>query len=310
MNKIILLAVCSLFFSITVRSAKSESKSAGSEWTIGEVASRIPGSVVFASNPDGQYDLFELSDGKIHTLLHSRGDQTYPRVSPDGRYIAYQKMTRMQWDVFLYDTIRGQERVLVADRGNEESVGWFPDSRRVVYDSEVTGKRRIYEVFIESSEVKQITPDTTHHRILASPSPDGRTLAFTTDEWRRWSVGLLDLASGKKTLIVEGKSCRPAWSPDGKKIAVVYSGWNGKGDIGIFDLKTSKLTNATPGRTEFHDYDPRWSPDGKWIAFQSTEDKKHGNWEILVLEVGTGKAYPLISGPAQDVYPDWRDTRK
>jgi len=60
------------------------------------------------------------------------------------------------------------------------------------------------------------------------------------------------------------KDVRPAWSPDGRRIAFV-SRRDGNSEIYVMNADGSGLRNMT--RTPSNDLDPAWSPDGRAIAF-------------------------------------------
>jgi len=59
----------------------------------------------------------------------------------------------------------------------------------------------------------------------------------------------------------------PAWSPDGKKLALTLGGSNGNPDIYVLDLTSQGLTRITDDRTI--DTEPEWSPDGRSLYFTS-----------------------------------------
>ena len=78
----------------------------------------------------------------------------------------------------------------------------------------------------------------------------------------------------------------PAWSPDGKSIAVAMSGsiWRVDPETGIADELTSG-----PG---YHSL-PTWSPDGRYVVF--TVDRNGQNIGLAITEVATGETRTLLS---------------
>ena len=76
----------------------------------------------------------------------------------------------------------------------------------------------------------------------------------------------------------------PAWSPDGKWIAVGMSGAIWKVDVG-----TGAAWELTSDR-KYHS-SPVWSPDGQWIAY--TADDGGQTIQLEILDLKTGKTRPL-----------------
>jgi TolB protein len=85
----------------------------------------------------------------------------------------------------------------------------------------------------------------------------------------------------------------PAWSPDGKSIAVSM-----QGSIWKIDLATSLATELT-SNARYHS-SPTWSPDGRWIVFTAENDGHDIQLEIV--NTATGEARALTAD--QHLYLD------
>src|SRR5215467_6323553 len=85
----------------------------------------------------------------------------------------------------------------------------------------------------------------------------------------------------------------PAWSPDGKSIAVAIYG-----SIWKVDPDTGSATELTYSN-KYHS-SPAWSPDGKWIAYTADDDGK--SIQLEVLNIVTGETNTLTQD--QDIYTD------
>jgi len=93
---------------------------------------------------------------------------------------------------------------------------------------------------------------------------------------------------------------RPAWSPDGSKIAFV-SGRTGNLEIYVMNANGTGQTQITFD-AELDSY-PAWSPDGQFIAFRSD---RSGNIDVWVMKAdGTGAAN-RTNHTKTDCHPDWK----
>jgi len=109
------------------------------------------------------------------------------------------------------------------------------------------------------------------HEPLMSPawSPDGQSLAYVSFEDRLPSVYIQTLKTGERQRVSAraGVNQAPAFSPDGKKLALTLSTRDGNLDVYVIDLATQGLTRITddPGI----DTEPQWSKDGQSLYFTS-----------------------------------------
>jgi Tol biopolymer transport system component len=78
-----------------------------------------------------------------------------------------------------------------------------------------------------------------------------------------------------------GSEGDPAWSPDGRKIAIAGINLDGKSGIYVMNADGSGQRELTPGGS------PAWSPDGRKIAYTTVRD---GTLEVDVVNAdGSGK---------------------
>jgi Tol biopolymer transport system component/imidazolonepropionase-like amidohydrolase len=120
-------------------------------------------------------------------------------------------------------------------------------------------------------------------------SPDGKTLAYSTDKGGSLDIWLRDLASGETRQLThfDGAAVSSAWSRDGKSIAFLSQ----NGGLFIADAKTGETRRVyadlwEPGK-------PTWGPGDKTIAYAAFKPYsarfREGLSEILTVDVETGK---------------------
>ena len=140
--------------SIFYFSAAAPGEIQGSIWEIpalGGVPRRVVNSVGGADvgATDGRLAFFRLAKEGIELVTAptdgSRFDVVarfpaatyylYPRWSPDGRWIAFQRGDSVRFDVFVAPAAGGEPRQLTHDNNMMSGFAWLPDSTGIVYSS-------------------------------------------------------------------------------------------------------------------------------------------------------------------------------
>jgi Tol biopolymer transport system component len=127
----------------------------------------------------------------------------------------------------------------------------------------------------------------------------------------------MDLGLRKTARLTYGETVYlyPQWSPDGKKIAVIY-GSNENHDIQVIYDVSRPIESIRPLTTWKHDdLRPVWSPDGRKIAFYTNYniDEDSRRWSIAVVDADGGGATEgeeLAAAWSQQTWsPTWSGVR-
>jgi formylglycine-generating enzyme required for sulfatase activity len=164
-------------------------------------------------------------------------------------------------------------------KGNDADADphFSPDGQRILYTTLQGGFPEIWMMQRDGSGPKFVTKGSQ-----GNWSPDGKAIVFIQDN----QTFLRDLASGQEKRVTpqDWERCGvPAFSPDGKRIAVAS---RHTGNVGIYILSLDGKENA-PLRTEEACCTPHWSKDGKRILCQTVQGHIHQigvdgkNWEQL-----------------------------
>ncbi|MCF6217153.1 MAG: Tol-Pal system beta propeller repeat protein TolB [Gammaproteobacteria bacterium] len=133
------------------------------------------------------------------------------------------------------------------------------------------GNRDLYS--LQVSDIDGYGPQKilTSSEPIMSPSwaPNGEWVAYVSYESNGSSaIFVQEVATGQRRMVSnhQGINGAPAWSPDGKQLALTLSKGTNP-DIYILDLASNKLQRIT--KNYAIDTEPSWAPDGKSIVFTS-----------------------------------------
>jgi serine/threonine-protein kinase len=165
--------------------------------------------------------LFELSSQTPTRLTHEGAANDRPEWSPDGKRVLYRTDRGTRSSIWWRPADLSADATLLA--GGPKIDIWeavmSPDARYVAYQLDTTGADLYY---------RGVSGDTTQHVISTAAkaietmprlSPDGRWIAFTTDESGRQEVVVQAFPGpgGRVQVSARGGS-EPVWSPDGKRL--------------------------------------------------------------------------------------------
>jgi hypothetical protein len=121
----------------TVGLTPAELKLAGTEYDVLEASFDPKGSeVVFAAQPRGKPALFTIErSSSVVSQITFESASRYPAISPDGEWLAYAKLHKRNWQIWIRSRHPGtlNERQLTRGDCNSITPAWTSDSKELIY---------------------------------------------------------------------------------------------------------------------------------------------------------------------------------
>ena len=275
-------------------------------------------------------DLYTVgADGGTARRLTSHiGYEMFPRISPDGKYIAFTGQYDGNTEVFVMPATGGEPRRLtytatlerddLGDRMGPNNIvlGWTPDSREILFRSrqytfnDFTGQ--LFTVPVEGGLPKEIPLADGG---FASYSPDGKKLAYNHifREFRTWkryqggmadNIRIFDFDTKKSETVTDDirQDVFPMWAPDGEKIYYLSDKDNDVMNLYVYDLGTRQSRQLT----RYTDYDVKFPAlGGDRIVYEQGGylyrfDTRTGESKKIPVEIDNDQVYSR---------PEWKDVR-
>ncbi|HXU32111.1 MAG TPA: PDZ domain-containing protein, partial [Thermoanaerobaculia bacterium] len=144
--------------------------------------------------------------------------------------------------------------------------GISPGGSRAVFEA----RGEILTVPAEKGDIRNLTRSTAVAERDPAWSPDGKSIAFFSDESGEYALHVVDASGSGTTRKIDLATppsffYGPIWSPDSRRIAYTDKRLN----LWYVEVEKGKPTKVATDRYEdpTAGFSPKWSPDGKWLAY-------------------------------------------
>jgi len=300
---------------------------ANSEGGVPQLAVSSSGTLAFVRRADATARVMGRVGraGALTPFGLAAGPNRRPRVSPDGRRVAFLSLqsggSAFETAVLVHDLLRGTVTRLT-ESGSELHAVWRPDGRAIAVYARRPDASGIYLKDLGGQEHLVLRDDDSGAApVPESFSPDGAVLAFSRAQGGQFSIWLLTL--GEKPVARPLTSARaseysPKFSPDGRWLAYVVDQTE-RSEVYVRGYPSGEpIPVSSSGGVG-----PVWSRDGRTLFYECAQPggrtlmsvpvsvdgstlKLGAPSRVVSLALAGGDEYGRSAywGPEYDVFPD------
>jgi len=237
---------------------------------------------------DGSWQLhiFDLQRGALRAAVRQQGGGYHSAWTPDSQRVAFNNLVGRTSSIYITSSeVEAAPELLVESPKNQLSVpySWSPDGQTLFFSRhEALDNRADISIWVKSvgGPARQILA-TEYNDTHPAISPDGRKLAYSSNQTGRWEVYVRDYPSlQNRTQLTYDGGWEPTWSDDGRSVyfrrpgavsRVSYSA----GGAGKPELVAETNAYTVPSAINVYGRQYEVRPDGKILLFRQPPITPH-----------------------------------
>ena len=263
------------------------------------------GMIYFLSERDGFFNIWKISPRggtPVQVTAHRRDGVQYPSISPDGELITYENEFEL-WKLPVPDGIPEKITIDLAFDVKKTMVEYLPaDNRADGFSPSPNGDYVAVdfhgEIFIVPSEsgvgeMRRVTSSAWRDR-YQSYSPDGKYIAYVSDESLEEEIWLYEVATGNRRKLTGHESTKRGvvWAPDSKQFVYVAAN-----TMFIYNVESNENTRLAYNQAGGYSV-REFSKDGKWLVLSHSDLDQ--NTDIYLYDIAARQEYNISQSPVRD----------
>ena len=257
-------------------------------------------------SPDGskvvfsyENDLWVVSSkgGMAYRIVSMQGIECYPRISPDGKWLAFSGMQNGNFDVYVMPMEGGMIRQLTYHSSSDLVESWDWDSKRIFFSSSRYNKKNSYSISVEGGTAKKIFEKAKFfdpiHNVVRHPKSGAYFFSESEESLLHFrkhykgannpNIKSFDFKNHSLKLhtTYQGKDLWTTISANG---AIYFASDRGNGEYNLYELRGKEKIALTKFSTSIRR--PQVSANGEKIVFEK-------DYQIFIYDIKSKKSYPL-----------------
>lgn len=189
---------------------KNGSENRSPSWGAGDAT------LYYASFAAGNWEIFrtDLATGATVNLTNHPFADQHPRVSPDGRFVAFHTNRDVQFEIYVMNADGSSPRDVSNDPEDDRYPSWSADGSRIAW-SRYVDSFDLYTMKADGTD-QRVVAVTPYQELGASFSPDGASLVYQTNRYPPFGLEIMPVGGGAARPLVmpnaaPGIDLAPAW---------------------------------------------------------------------------------------------------